>query len=382
MKIGLPGFQPANLFNKFINTQEKPSGDIGLPKQGYQTDLKGIAAKVMGNKLADTLSMPESKKNGPDSLFDFEEVAKNVLGFVKGAVLKAQGEGADHDKLESMLDQARKGIAIGIEEAEKELEESGLLTEEVSEGIAKSEELMSKGLDDLSDSLFSAATPSNEIFSNYRQASQYSLSNGAQLSIKTLDGDEINITFNSDFSQSKAMAFQSNDQEARFSSQSSASFSYGFSLEVNGELDEQEQEAINALMADLQGVSDAFFDGDIDEAFDKALDLNMDTSQLAAFSMNLQQTESMSSVKQYQRNIPGQDLAEQLKPINEGLGRAREQAKPLNIESELVSLLEWLNKDKEQVDKLLEYSRTVFEQYSLLETQKTNKADKEINRTF
>ena len=129
-------------------------------------------------------------------------------------------------------------------------------------------------------------------------------------------------------------------------------------------------------------MSDAFFDGDIDEAFDKALDLNMDTSQLAAFSMNLQQTESMSSVKQYQRNIPGQDLAEQLRPINEGLGRAREQAKPLNIESELVSLLEWLNKDKEQVDKLLEYSRTVFEQYSLLETQKTNKADKEINRTF
>ena len=108
----------------------------------------------------------------------------------------------------------------------------------------------------------------------------------------------------------------------------------------------------------------------------------MDTSQLAAFSMNLQQTESMSNVKQYQRNIPGQDLAEQLRPINEGLGRAREQAKPLNIESELVSLLEWLNQDKEKLDKLLEYSRTVFEQYSLLETKQANKADKEINHTF
>ncbi|MDP4985580.1 DUF5610 domain-containing protein [Pseudoalteromonas tunicata] len=375
MKIGLPGFQPATLYNNFVKTQVKQSDSSALPQQNYQSDAKGIAAKVMQNKLADALSMPENIKAKNESLFDFEEVAKNVLGFVKGAVLKAKNDGADESKLRSMLDEAKKGIAIGIEDAKHELEDAGFLTDDIKEGIKQSDALMSDGLDKFAQELFK--TPQKDIYSNYRQASQYSLSNGAQLSIKTLDGDEIKITFNAEYAEADRLTLNVDDQGKRMAMETSSAFSYGFSLEINGEIDEEEQQAINALMEDLQGVSDLFFNGDLDQAFNKATELSMDPSQLAGFSMNLQQTEMMSSVKEYQRNIPGSNIAEQLKPLNEGLGQAFTQAKSLKIDAQLVGLIEWLNQDKDskQLNTLLEYTKVVFEQYSLLD-QETNKADK------
>ena len=133
-------------------------------------------------------------------------------------------------------------------------------------------------------------------------------------------------------------------------------------------------------MSDLQKVSDDFFSGSLEDAFEQASKINMDTSQLAAFSMNLQQTESLVSVKEYRSNMPGIDLAKQLTPLNEGLEKAYEQAKPLSIENELAGILQWLNQEREQADKFIEYSQSLFDQLALLDNEipETEKSDSDI----
>ncbi|MFM9598225.1 DUF5610 domain-containing protein, partial [Streptomyces scabiei] len=74
-------------------------------------------AKVLGDKMAEALGLPVEQEKKDKPLFDFEEIVKNVLDFVTGAVKKAQADGADDDKLKGMLSDARKGVQIGIDDA-------------------------------------------------------------------------------------------------------------------------------------------------------------------------------------------------------------------------------------------------------------------------
>ncbi|WP_042151425.1 MULTISPECIES: DUF5610 domain-containing protein [unclassified Pseudoalteromonas] len=376
MKIGSSGFQPASLFNQLFKKSDKAQEHSQMSGSVQFSKNTQIASRVMQDKLSNSLSMPPTSANKAESLFDFEEVAKNVLGFVKTAVLNAQSNGASDDKLKDILNQARSGIETGIKEASEELEDSGLMTDDIQEGIAKSSELMNKGLDEFESALERPKASSV----NYAQASSYNLSNGADLTIKTQEGDEIRISFNSDYQHQNASVYQSNNQNESFAYQDSKSYSAAFSFEVDGDLNEEEQEAINALMSDLQKVSDDFFSGSLEDAFEQASKINMDTSQLAAFSMNLQQTESLVSVKEYRSNMPGIDLAKQLTPLNEGLEKAYEQAKPLSIENELAGILQWLNQEREQADKFIEYSQSLFDQLALLDNEipETEKSDSDI----
>ncbi|SFD63813.1 DUF5610 domain-containing protein [Pseudoalteromonas denitrificans] len=368
MKIGSSGFQPAALFNQLFKKSDKTQSQSQLSNPIQFSKNNQIASKVMQDKLSHSLSMPPTAKNETDSLFDFEKVAKNVLGFVKSAVLNAQGKGASDDEIKDILSQARSGIEVGISEAYKELEDAGLMTQNIEQGIAKSSDLMSEGLNKLEESLFQPETSKT----NYSQASSYNLSNGAELTIRTQEGDEIRISFNSDYQHENASAYQSNNNGESFAYQDSKSYSASFSFEVNGDLNEEEQEAINALMSDLQKVSDDFFSGSLEEAFEQASQINMDTTQLAAFSMNLQQTESLVSVKEYRSNIPGLGLAKQLAPLNDGLQQAYEKAKPLSIESELSGILQWLNQEREQADKFIQYSQSLFDQFALFDNATTS----------
>ncbi|PAJ73061.1 hypothetical protein CJF42_18025 [Pseudoalteromonas sp. NBT06-2] len=376
MKIGSSGFQPASLFNQLFKKSDKAQEHAHMSGSVNFSKNRQIASKVMQDKLSNALSMPTTPTNKSESLFDFEEVTKNVLGFVKTAVLNAKSNGASDDKLKDMLNQAKNGIETGIKEALGELEDSGLMTDDIKEGIAKSRGLMNKGLDEFESTL----DRSNVSSANYAQASSYNLSNGAELTIKTQEGDEIRIRFNSDYQHQNASVYQLNSLNESFTYQDSKSYSASFSFEVNGDLNEEEQEAINALMSDLQKVSDDFFSGSLENAFEQASEINMDTSQLAAFSMNLQQTESLVSVKEYRSNMPGVDLAKQLVPLNEGLEQAYDKAKPLSIETELVGLLKWLNQEREQADKFIAYSQSLFDQLSLLDNSvlENEKTDNEL----
>eukprot|EP00487_Bulimina_marginata_P010737 TRINITY_DN5876_c0_g1_i1.p1 TRINITY_DN5876_c0_g1~~TRINITY_DN5876_c0_g1_i1.p1 ORF type:complete len:177 (-),score=71.47 TRINITY_DN5876_c0_g1_i1:2-532(-) len=136
------------------------------------------------------------------------------------------------------------------------------------------------------------------------QAQYLALSNNAEYKFATAEGDEVSISFADAFKQQSASSYQRSDDNEGFVRESSQSRGLSFSMSVNGDLNEDEQEAINALMEDLQSVSLNLFGGDLEEAFEQAQELNLGNEQLVAFSMDLKQTKAFASIKGYEENRP------------------------------------------------------------------------------
>lgn len=361
MKVELQNFQPLKVFNQFMKGSVK-TDNHAVTHSEHQIDKKNVATNIVNNRLNEALGLPAQNASNDNNIFDFDAVGKNILGFVSDAINHAKENGATEGELKQMLSDAKKGIKEGLTDASKELKESGLLSKEIKHGIHETKDFLKEGLKSLSDDLFKTETSLVSGLSSYREANHYNLAKDASFSFTTQEGDQVDITFNSNYLQQSASVLKLSDQSLDYASSKQSSFQAAFSFEVNGELNEDEQQAINALMGNLQNVSDLFFDGNLEDAFEEAQTILMDTTHLAAFSMDLQRTETVASIKEYQQVMPGKAIAEQFVPLNNELTDAYQHAKPFAIEAHLTELLSWLMPEQEGTDNLLEYSQAVFEQ--------------------
>ncbi len=373
MKIGNYGLIPSQNINKFNNKADVQQPTITSPQDSYQQRGKELAAKVLGDKMAEQLGLPVQEKKAEKPLFDFEEIVKNVLDFVTGAVNKAKADGADDDKLKGMLSDARKGVQIGIDDAVDELKESGVLNDETQEGINKSKEGIFNGLDEFEDNLFNPMPASVGV----TQAQYASLSNNAQYSFTTAEGDEVTISFADAFKSQSASSYQRGKGGEAFVSESSQSRELSFSMSVNGDLNDKEQEAINELMENLQNVSKTFFSGDLDQAFEEAQELSLGNEQLVAFSMDLRQTKTVAAIKGYEENKPAPEkvIADKIAPFNDDLREAFSKASELDIQNQLSGIMQWLNEDQSEIDKLVDYTKAMFENLNKLNSAAKQTAD-------
>lgn len=379
MKIGNYGFTPNNNINKFSNKADIQQPTIQSPQDSYQQRGKELAAKVLGDKMAEQLGLPIAEKKADKPLFDFDEIVKNVLDFVSGAVNKAKANGANDEKLKDMLGDARKGVQIGIDDAVDELKGTGVFNDEMEEGINKSKEGIYNGLDKFEESLFNPQPASV----NISQAQYVSMTSNAEYKFTTAEGDEVSISFADAFESQSASGYQRNSDSESFASSSSQSRQVSFSMSVNGDLNEQEQEAINAMMEDLQDLSKTFFGGDLDEAFEQAQELSLDSDQLVAFSMDLRQTKTIATVKSYEeyKPAPEKQVAEGLAPFNDDLKSAFEKAGELGLQNQLAGILQWLNQDQAQIDKLVDYTKSMFENLNQLNSAADDLADLETTQS-
>ncbi|ATC83708.1 DUF5610 domain-containing protein [Pseudoalteromonas sp. A3] len=364
MKIGNYGYTPNNNVNKFNNKEALQQPTIQSPQESSLQRGRELAAKVLGDKMAEQLGLPVEQKQADKPLFDFDEIVKNVLDFVSGAVNKAKANGADDDKLKNMLDDARSGVQTGIDEAVDELKGTGVFNEEMQEGIDKSKEGIFEGLDEFEQTLFNPQAASVSV----SQAQYVSMSSNAEYKFTTAEGDEVSISFADAYESQTASGYQQSNNSESFASSSSQSRELSFSMSVNGDLNEQEQDAINAMMEELQGVSKTFFSGDLDEAFEKAQELSLGSEQLVAFSMDLRQTKTVATVKsyeQYQPN-PSKEVADAIAPFNDDLKNAFDKASQLGLQDQLAGIIEWLNQDQAAVDQLVDYTQAMFENLNQL----------------
>ena len=374
MKIGNFSFVPNSNANKYNTKQAMPQPKIDSPPTSYQQRGKELAAAVLGDKMAKELGLPvaETKKDKP--LFDFNEVVKNVLDFVTSSVNKAKANGANDEKLQDILSQARKGVQTGVDEAVDELKGMGVFNQELEEGIDKSKEGIFSGLDKFEQNLFNPQPASVTV----SQAQYVSLSNSADYTFTTAEGDEVSISFADAYQSQSSSRYQKTDDSQSFSTQFSESRELSFSMSVNGELNEDEQQAINDLMAELQDVSKTFFSGDLDKAFEQAQELSLGNEQLVAFSMDLRQSKTVAAIKEYEQIKPTSEkaIAETVAPFNDDLKSAYSKAQALGLESQLSGIIQWLNQDQQEIDKLVDYTNTMFENLDKLNTA-TAKLDAE-----
>jgi hypothetical protein len=310
---------------KFMTQNDifSPKSDVALHSNA------AVGTKVLyqsiSKQFSSSLAVAFKDKSEPQeaveesSFFDYEKVANNVLSFIGNRIEAAKADGVDQEGLEELLQQARTGIEQGFGEALKELEDLSLLDEGLAEDIQTSRTLIDDGINELQQNLqppiASGGQPATEIFDSLGQefaidrqvalenAAYVSKSRDSDLSITTADGDVVTISF-SDFHERAAVerysastgeGFSSESYQASSSSYSSMNFSYS----VEGELDDGEKEAIGTLIKDINKLQKEFFSGDINKAFEMALDIGYDKEELSGFRLDLQQTQTTYVSQKY-----------------------------------------------------------------------------------
>lgn len=370
------GFNPmANAhhphFNKHsqVANSEQPNNSKSLENVSI-SERSVVALKMVHQSISARFSSvegfnSEKKVEEPKAekinVFDFEAVAKNVMSFVNSSLNAAKSRGASSDELADMLGQARQGANEGIDEAIEELGDLNVLDEELSDGIENARDLINAGIDktegrilgnNLDDSASAPTLVSRAI--GVSNESYSSKSNSSDLSITTADGDIVNISFSAlKESQSSESLNYYADQDSQGMSYQNSSSSYSqmnFSYSVQGDLDEDELQAIQSLIEDISKIENDFFSGNIDEAFDKAVELGYDEEQLSSFSLELKQTQTnyvsqaYSEVANYNADA-NEELNSVVQPVLDFIGEFKELRDNAN---------ELLDQEEDQFSKLLE----------------------------
>jgi hypothetical protein len=381
---GLPGHLPDNALDKGLSGKvfdESNSRNSALVSDYYSRSslslVEGAGLKLFARSMESSLSIRfssqseayYSKEVAAPSLPTPLDVAKNILGFVRGRLESEVENGADPARVSQLMAQAQEGVSKGFNQAKDDIEALGLMTEELSKQMSDGFDLIGSGLKEMRDD-FSADTalvnsttlaglPMGSIFevaassvsrsessvvsssrfdatdvSAYRQRS--SSSERADFQLTTRDGDQISIRFASD--QASEFSAESGDAQFAFASSS------GLQVTVNGDLDEKELEAVNQLLAQVDEISSLFFQERFQEAFEVAMTVGFDASEIAGFSLDLskmvyQEVQAYGAGEQSAGN-----LLNRFKPISEMANYFEGVAAQLNVfDSQLQSFKDLLN---------------------------------------
>ena len=311
-----------------------------VPDQKDATQSTRAGAELRQSALEHTLSMGYTKletsfsqssssqpigkvfETGP---LTAEKVAGNILGFIERRLAMDVAEGADREALASRLAAGLEGFKKGFAEAEQQLEALGMLNTEIKKDIGETYSRVIEGIDllrekflstsdkrignsaenhagnntgnsagkNLSDKLDNTVTRARSTLA----ASQYDYAraNSFTFTLKTADGDSVRIEASSAEGFSLTELYGRNDREqgVQESYRLSASYSQSnqFNLQVKGELDAGELEAINELLEQVNNLAEDFFTGNLDRAFNAALELGYDSSEITRYSLSLTQVE-------------------------------------------------------------------------------------------
>ncbi len=292
--------------------------------------MQQFRSGVTGRNNSNPLSAFQAKAFELKPIKEFEppsadEVAQTVLTFVAGRIQSEKESGASDEKLNKLFEAARSGVEQGFSQAREQISKLGLTNEKLSGEIDQSYTKITTGIDKLEEKIFSKpiandvpaekalprSTPdavNNDVVKNneaaltqgiQRSAGYDALSlnaNNADINIKTRDGDIISISFENINALHEQYGFNSiNDGQGN--SLSSSSYegqslqSSVFNFSVKGSVDEGELKAIGDLLGQVGDLAKQFFGGDFQGAFQNALDLGYDGSEIAGFSLNFSQVQ-------------------------------------------------------------------------------------------
>lgn len=245
-------------------------------------------------------------RNATPADFSPEKVAERVLGFIDSVVNQAAG---DDTRRSTLLRQARDGVEQGFQEARDILDGLGVLQGDIADNVDKTYALIQDGLDRLAageSALSAAAQDGGPLTQLAFQSSSISASRSTSLVVDTLDGDRVTISIDKQVAASRTR-FAASDGTSQLSGiETKREASSNFSFSVDGELDDKERQAIESLVKRIDKVSDKFFDGNVQAAFNKAAKLKFNSKELAGFSLDLKFTRSIEAVRTYSASASDQ----------------------------------------------------------------------------
>lgn len=259
--------------------------------------------QVLANRLAQRLGLPASALKSPAADFSPEKVADRVLGFVEQRLASEAAAGASAERLGQLREQARAGIEQGFAEARDILDGLGLLQGQVAADIDETYQRIQEGLGQLQQPQTEAAPSAGGYAVAAYQERFAATAQTFDLAVTTRDGDRLRISIAqaaASYSEQGVLAAGDGQGGAMAAYSRSSSVQMGaFQISVEGELDEQEMAALGDLLKQVEGLSSSFYAGDMAGAFDRAMALDMDGSQLASLSLRLTQAQVRQATDAY-----------------------------------------------------------------------------------
>ncbi len=212
-----------------------------------------ILQKEIIGKLEERLKAEGIDLKGLDANdYTPEKVSDRILSFVRAGV--AMGE--NDEQRASLLQAARKGVEQGFKEARDILESLNVLNGKVKEDIDKTYELIQQGLDQIANP--DARQDVGIIDSEMAIQDQGSERRQTRVEIFTRDGDKVTIELQRQSSYSSGGSYRSNADGSSFTAGYRSHQYTEVNYQVDGNLDKQEQAAIDDLIKQLNGVAKDF----------------------------------------------------------------------------------------------------------------------------
>ncbi len=321
--------------------QKSPSSWAANSKNGTaNTALNhGADSAQRGQAAASDVKVSLSSQN-PVSGFDGDQVQSVVLASVERRLAQARANGASEQEIEKLKDQALKGAAKGFQEAKDIIRGLGRMTPEMEDKIDMTLANMQQAIQDEDFSLVDknssndlpVAASSQQLVSKGYLRTQQSLS----LQLQTASGKGIDINISQNKELLSGLKQNGNQLLSQWQMQSAGAISFS----VQGDLTEQEKEAIGMLIGQVGQIAEKFFNGDLDEAFKLAQELELDDEQLVAMSLSMRK-EQTRAASLYQQQAPS--LPKALAPVSDfarSLEDLRQQAISNQVQPDLSAIRE------------------------------------------
>jgi len=225
--------------------------------------------------------------------FSPQGIADKIISLVDNSVYYTAGSRMD---VQRMMQQARQGVAQGLSEARQQLQQAGQLSESIDQQIQQTESLISAGLNKLEQALaarFPELGSQTSISTAFRQSSE------ARIEIITRDGDRVAISYSAFTQSSRFQQVSMTDSEVSYLARQQSSAEVNFQFSVEGNIDAEEQQAINDLLNRTGNIASQFFNGDVQAAFESAMQLNLNSTELKSYAMDFQQSRSIQVAQSY-----------------------------------------------------------------------------------
>ncbi|RLT93500.1 MAG: hypothetical protein D9N14_18550 [Ketobacter sp.] len=228
------------------------------------------------------------------------------MGFIRERLESERANGASEEEIQALYQQAVKGVEQGLREAKGIIQEQGLFAGAVKDNFYATVTGLADGLEALGEELFGVdletaadtAGPAPTTAApglGYRSTEvAFQRDRSFDLEVITQDGDKVTLHVSSGQSGYANQYRLAGDGvlveglEAGYTQYDNVAFS------VEGELDEGELSALRDLFAQVNSVAETFYAGDVEMAFDQAMNVGMDSEELAAFAVDIQQSKAVA----------------------------------------------------------------------------------------
>jgi len=357
-------------------------GNSGFPGRGQLSDNFAIFNDILQKSyqkmaFSSSVELPENAPSfQPQSeiagyarvdKISSQQAADTILSFISQRIKSDQGNGANSDELLQRLEQGLEGFVKGFNEAKDIIEDMGLLTPALSGEINTTYDLVTKGVEALRNEINGIATErANTVIVEANLSSSESFS----LAVTTQDGDRVSI----EISRAEQASFSSLNASQQYSSSNS------FNLSVEGELDEGEMAALNQLLQDVDQIAGDFFKGNYAQAFEQAIELNINKDELNSLDLQLKKTTTIQALAAYGSTVqndsentkqvasPITELNNLLDNIKNILEEAKTFAAPLRLITDVadgVERLNNLNQEQRQTSELSEMLSSLINKFNL-----------------